>query len=73
MTLDKAVVMQKLDSCGATPACEVCGQQGNWNPNLRTCVLQAEGQAQVVVEVLPVICNNCGNVRLHATSVLGLT
>jgi hypothetical protein len=72
-------VLAALNKLGVTARCEVCGEN-SWGG------IGPEGEERLVhiqaidldrqitpgqgIECAPLICNRCGNVRLHATQVL---
>jgi hypothetical protein len=63
-----------LDRKGAVHKCEACGKD-KWVISQSLMLLQAlEPDGAITpgqgVEVVPVFCNNCGLIRLHATTIL---
>jgi hypothetical protein len=72
--LSRDMFQHALDRKGAVHKCEACGKD-KWVISSSMMLLQAlqpdggvtPGQG---VEVVPVFCNNCGLIRLHATTVL---
>ena len=70
----REVFQHALDRKGAVHKCEACGKD-KWVVSQSLMLLQAllpDGaiQAGHGVEVVPVFCNHCGLIRLHAVTVL---
>jgi hypothetical protein len=70
-------VIAALNSRGTRAACEVCGQN-NWaavDQPVAINITDLSGNVLIPAPQIPaaaLICNNCGNVRLHALGALGL-
>ena len=70
----REVFQHALDRKGAVHKCEACGKD-KWVISQNMMLLQTlqpgggilPGQG---VEVVPVFCNHCGLIRLHATTIL---
>ena len=60
-----------LASRGARKQCPLCGQEQwtGWDQRL-ALPRTLEGADSMAIEVIPLICRNCGFVRLHAAHVL---
>lgn len=70
----REVFQHALDRKGAVHKCEACGND-KWVVSQSLMLLQAllpDGAVQPGhgVEVVPVFCNHCGLIRLHATTIL---
>jgi hypothetical protein len=73
-SFSREVFQHALDRKGAVHKCEACGKD-KWVISQNMMLLQTlqpgggilPGQG---VEVVPVFCNNCGLIRLHATTIL---
>jgi hypothetical protein len=70
----REVFQHALDRKGAVNKCEACGQD-KWVVSQSLMLLQALDPAGAVipghgVEVVPVFCNHCGMIRLHAVTIL---
>lgn len=68
------LIQHALDRKSAVHKCEACGKD-KWVISQSMMLLQAlEPDGAVLpghgVEVVPVFCNNCGLIRLHATTIL---
>ena len=60
-----------LASRGASKACPVCGRE-DWDGWDQRAALPRtlDGQDYTAVEVVPLLCRNCGFMRLHSAHVL---
>ena len=70
----REVFQHALDRKGAVHKCEACGKD-KWVISQSLMLLQTlQPDGGVVpgqgVEVIPVFCNNCGLIRLHASTIL---
>jgi len=70
----REVFQHALDRKGAVHKCEACGKD-KWVVSQGLMLLQAmtpDGGVQPGhgVEVVPVFCNHCGLIRLHAVTIL---
>jgi hypothetical protein len=70
----REVFQHALDRKGAVHKCEACGKD-EWVISQNLMLLQTLQPGGGLmpgtgVEVVPVFCNNCGLIRLHATTIL---
>jgi hypothetical protein len=70
----REVFQHALDRKGAVHKCEACGKD-KWVISQNMMLLQTLQPGGGIlpghgVEVVPVFCNNCGLIRLHATTIL---
>jgi hypothetical protein len=70
----REVFQHALDRKGAVHKCEACGKD-KWVISQNMMLLQTLQPGGAIlpghgVEVVPVFCNHCGLIRLHATTIL---
>ena len=60
-----------LTSRGARKACPTCGHEhwDGWDQRL-TLARTLDGVEHTPLEVIPLLCRNCGYVRLHSSHIL---
>lgn len=73
-TVSREILELALERKGAVRKCDACGND-KWIVSQTVFLLQALGDGGAVVpgqgvEVVPVFCNHCGLIRLHASTVL---